>query len=98
MTLLCQEKNVPVATFLQNYIALLLAHFATLSKGNVQWVALKACSDLSEKDVNLAAFYYVVCCTYHSSLKIKSPVSGVKRLMLIVFENNVNPTLNLTDS
>jgi len=31
-------ENTPMVTSMQNYVTLLLAHFVTLSKRNVQWV------------------------------------------------------------
>lgn len=37
-------RNVPVTTFLQNYITLLLVRFTQLSQWNVQCVAQKVCS------------------------------------------------------
>lgn len=43
-------------------IVLLLACFKCTGQWNVQWMALKSCSVLSKTDVNLATFYYDVCC------------------------------------
>lgn len=45
-----KKREKPVVTYLQNYILLLLAHFMTLSKQHVKWLALKVRSVLSETD------------------------------------------------
>jgi len=65
-------------TFLQNDITLLLSSFRTLSKWNVQWMALKSHS---------ASFIWTdervsgkVCVAY--GLEIKFPVSGAKRSLV----------------
>ncbi len=42
---------------------------------------------LKQVNVNLAVYYYVVCCVYQGSLEIKSLVTKS-------FENNVSLTLN----
>lgn len=64
-------KYVPVATFLQNDITLILARFVVLSKSNVQWVIVKASSDLSKTDECESFIMLVVMCVcvcvYHCS-------------------------------
>lgn len=46
--------------------------------------------------MNMATLYYDNCCMCHSSLEIKCLMRGTK--MLIALENNIPPTLNLTDN
>lgn len=57
-----EKKKSSFRVGIGKMIVLLLACFKCTGQWNVQWMALKSCSVLSKTDVNLATFYYDVCC------------------------------------
>lgn len=78
------KKNLPVVTFLQNDIMLLLTHFVALSKWNILWVMLKVDSVLSktvEHESGKKIFFFIGCFTFRSSSEMKCSVSDTKRWM-----------------
>lgn len=94
------KKNLPVVTFLQNDIMLLLTHFLALSKWNILWVMLKLDSVLSKTVEHESGKKKMSLVVLHFEVVRKLNVQWVtlKGECTIAFETKVPPTINITDS